>query len=246
MLVTHVVLTPDKCLSGIPSAWTQLAHLCGYSLSYLSLPVSLESLLRMKADTAEVDEFTFSQGTSDQESNGSGSYYIKQEPWGHGVRTEHDNTGQDTHLENPSKHLECGVRVPWNHTPMLQVSSGVSMRRMRKLEGFMLLKMKRPSELSVHLVAVCAHTRPLRARGQPELCLGHGYLGIHFCTTSRRCSVGFPLLSEQPDEWITKPTLFRQKWVVLQVDTSLSSLCQNLGHAQRPVETVTTIYWARS
>uniref|UniRef100_A0A7N6FB18 FCS-type domain-containing protein n=1 Tax=Anabas testudineus TaxID=64144 RepID=A0A7N6FB18_ANATE len=28
----------------------------------------------------EVDEFTFSQGTSDQESNGSGSYYIKQEP----------------------------------------------------------------------------------------------------------------------------------------------------------------------
>ncbi|XP_008287588.1 MBT domain-containing protein 1 isoform X1 [Stegastes partitus] len=39
-----------------------------------------ESLLRMKEETAEVDEFTFSQGTSDQESNGSGSYYIKQEP----------------------------------------------------------------------------------------------------------------------------------------------------------------------
>lgn len=34
----------------------------------------------MKEETAEVDEFTFSQGTSDQESNGSGSYYIKQEP----------------------------------------------------------------------------------------------------------------------------------------------------------------------
>ncbi|KAA8581046.1 hypothetical protein FQN60_002627 [Etheostoma spectabile] len=39
-----------------------------------------ESLLRMKEETAEMDEFTFSQGTSDQESNGSGSYYIKQEP----------------------------------------------------------------------------------------------------------------------------------------------------------------------
>ncbi|KAK1906114.1 MBT domain containing protein 1 [Dissostichus eleginoides] len=39
-----------------------------------------EPLLRMKEDPAEVDEFTFSQGTSDQESNGSGSYYIKQEP----------------------------------------------------------------------------------------------------------------------------------------------------------------------
>uniref|UniRef100_G3PR84 Mbt domain containing 1 n=1 Tax=Gasterosteus aculeatus aculeatus TaxID=481459 RepID=G3PR84_GASAC len=38
------------------------------------------SLLRMKEESAEVDEFTFSQGTSDQESNGSGSYYIKQEP----------------------------------------------------------------------------------------------------------------------------------------------------------------------
>ncbi|KAI4802728.1 hypothetical protein KUCAC02_006306 [Chaenocephalus aceratus] len=33
-----------------------------------------------QVDPAEVDEFTFSQGTSDQESNGSGSYYIKQEP----------------------------------------------------------------------------------------------------------------------------------------------------------------------
>lgn len=43
-------------------------------------PPSIESLLRMKEETAEVDEFTFSQGTSDQESNGSGSYYIKQEP----------------------------------------------------------------------------------------------------------------------------------------------------------------------
>uniref|UniRef100_A0A8D3CGA0 FCS-type domain-containing protein n=1 Tax=Scophthalmus maximus TaxID=52904 RepID=A0A8D3CGA0_SCOMX len=39
-----------------------------------------KSLLRMKEEAADVDEFTFSQGTSDQESNGSGSYYIKQEP----------------------------------------------------------------------------------------------------------------------------------------------------------------------
>ncbi|XP_047234112.1 MBT domain-containing protein 1 [Girardinichthys multiradiatus] len=39
-----------------------------------------KSLLRMKEDTGDVDEFTFTQGTSDQESNGSGSYYIKQEP----------------------------------------------------------------------------------------------------------------------------------------------------------------------
>ncbi|KAM4715702.1 MBT domain-containing protein 1 isoform 2-T2 [Anableps anableps] len=39
-----------------------------------------KSLLRMKEDTADVDEFTFMHGTSDQESNGSGSYYIKQEP----------------------------------------------------------------------------------------------------------------------------------------------------------------------
>ncbi|TSK14847.1 MBT domain-containing protein 1 [Bagarius yarrelli] len=36
--------------------------------------------LQIKEETPEVDEFTFSQGTSDQESNGSGSYYIKQEP----------------------------------------------------------------------------------------------------------------------------------------------------------------------
>uniref|UniRef100_A0A673Z5T8 Mbt domain containing 1 n=1 Tax=Salmo trutta TaxID=8032 RepID=A0A673Z5T8_SALTR len=39
-----------------------------------------KSLLRLKEEQAEVDEFTFSQGVSDQESNGSGSYYIKQEP----------------------------------------------------------------------------------------------------------------------------------------------------------------------
>lgn len=41
--------------------------------------------MRMKEETAELDEFTFSQGTSDQESNGSGSYYIKQEPWNVGT-----------------------------------------------------------------------------------------------------------------------------------------------------------------
>lgn len=45
-----------------------------------SLSLTLESLLRLKEEQAEVDEFTFSQGVSDQESNGSGSYYIKQEP----------------------------------------------------------------------------------------------------------------------------------------------------------------------
>lgn len=45
-----------------------------------SLSCSPESLLRLKEEPAEVDEFTFSQGISDQESNGSGSYYIKQEP----------------------------------------------------------------------------------------------------------------------------------------------------------------------
>ncbi|XP_038133712.1 MBT domain-containing protein 1 isoform X1 [Cyprinodon tularosa] len=40
-----------------------------------------ESLLRTKEDLmADVDELTFAHGTSDQESNGSGSYYIKQEP----------------------------------------------------------------------------------------------------------------------------------------------------------------------
>lgn len=49
-------------------------------ISCPSLSPHVESLLRMKDETAEVDEFTFSQGTSDQESNGSGSYYIKQEP----------------------------------------------------------------------------------------------------------------------------------------------------------------------
>lgn len=60
----------------------------------------------MKEETAEVDEFTFSQGTSDQESNGSGSYYIKQEPWGHDVRTEQDELGRDLLLENPREDWE--------------------------------------------------------------------------------------------------------------------------------------------
>lgn len=46
--------------------------------SFFSLPA--ESVLRLKEETADVDEFTFTQGTSDQESNGSGSFYIKQEP----------------------------------------------------------------------------------------------------------------------------------------------------------------------
>lgn len=61
------------------------AHLC---FSRVSVRPA-ESFLRMKEETAEVDEFTFSQGASDQESNGSGSYYIKQEHWGglEGART---------------------------------------------------------------------------------------------------------------------------------------------------------------
>ncbi|XP_061085777.1 MBT domain-containing protein 1 isoform X3 [Conger conger] len=43
---------------------------------------SLKSVasLQLKEEAPEVDEFSFSQGVSDQESNGSGSYYIKQEP----------------------------------------------------------------------------------------------------------------------------------------------------------------------
>ncbi|XP_069050556.1 MBT domain-containing protein 1 isoform X7 [Lepisosteus oculatus] len=36
--------------------------------------------MQLKEENLEGDEFTFSQGVSDQESNGSGSYYIKQEP----------------------------------------------------------------------------------------------------------------------------------------------------------------------
>jgi len=39
-----------------------------------------EASLQLKEETPEIDEFTFSQGISDQESNGSGSYYIRQEP----------------------------------------------------------------------------------------------------------------------------------------------------------------------
>lgn len=87
MLVMHVELTltagtktkappvfSSKCMN------TTGSSLLLFSLSYLSLSLCVDSLLRMKEETAEVDEFTFSQGTSDQESNGSGSYYIKQEP----------------------------------------------------------------------------------------------------------------------------------------------------------------------
>lgn len=63
-----------------PHDRTSLISVAILSLSYLPLSLSLESLLRLKEETSEVDEFTFSQGVSDQESNGSGSYYIKQEP----------------------------------------------------------------------------------------------------------------------------------------------------------------------
>ncbi|RXM36807.1 MBT domain-containing protein 1 [Acipenser ruthenus] len=38
------------------------------------------SSLQIKEELLDGDEFTFLQGVSDQESNGSGSYYIKQEP----------------------------------------------------------------------------------------------------------------------------------------------------------------------
>ncbi|KAJ8246440.1 hypothetical protein GJAV_G00267820 [Gymnothorax javanicus] len=46
------------------------------------LSPSLKSVasLQLKEEAPEADEFCFSQGISDQESNGSGSYYIKQEP----------------------------------------------------------------------------------------------------------------------------------------------------------------------
>lgn len=66
----------DRGSSGFEHNWLMFAAV----LSLICLPMSVDSLLRMKEEAAEVDEFTFSQGTSDQESNGSGSYYIKQEP----------------------------------------------------------------------------------------------------------------------------------------------------------------------
>lgn len=37
--------------------------------------------LQLKEELLDGEEYNFLQGTSDQESNGSASYYIKQEPW---------------------------------------------------------------------------------------------------------------------------------------------------------------------
>lgn len=38
--------------------------------------------LQLKEELLDGEEYSFLQGASDQESNGSASYYIKQEPWG--------------------------------------------------------------------------------------------------------------------------------------------------------------------
>lgn len=38
--------------------------------------------LQLKEELLDGEEYSFLQGVSDQESNGSASYYIKQEPWG--------------------------------------------------------------------------------------------------------------------------------------------------------------------
>uniref|UniRef100_A0A6Q2WZ63 FCS-type domain-containing protein n=1 Tax=Esox lucius TaxID=8010 RepID=A0A6Q2WZ63_ESOLU len=70
-----------------PVGWCQLT---GYLLQPPAQAVSKtncyrsflidESMLRPKEEPAEVDDFPFSLGISDQESNGSASLYIKQEP----------------------------------------------------------------------------------------------------------------------------------------------------------------------
>ncbi|MGH0132008.1 UNVERIFIED_CONTAM: hypothetical protein FKN15_078310 [Acipenser sinensis] len=57
-----------------PAGWCQLT---GYQLQP---PAAQTSSLQIKEELLDGDEFTFLQGVSDQESNGSGSYYIKQEP----------------------------------------------------------------------------------------------------------------------------------------------------------------------
>ncbi|MGH0127678.1 UNVERIFIED_CONTAM: hypothetical protein FKN15_009562 [Acipenser sinensis] len=57
-----------------PAGWCQLT---GYQLQP---PAAQTSSLQIKEELLDGDEFTFLQGASDQESNGSGSYYIKQEP----------------------------------------------------------------------------------------------------------------------------------------------------------------------
>ncbi|XP_037547477.1 MBT domain-containing protein 1 [Nematolebias whitei] len=76
-------LVYEESQDGLDDFWchmySPLIHNIGWSRSIGHRFKRSESLLRMKEETAEVDEFTFSQGASDQESNGSGSYYIKQE-----------------------------------------------------------------------------------------------------------------------------------------------------------------------
>lgn len=71
-----LTLTPRAKTKALPVVYEVYKQNC----LYLSLSPCVECLLRMKDDAAELDGFNFSQGTSDQESNGSGSYYIKQEP----------------------------------------------------------------------------------------------------------------------------------------------------------------------
>ncbi|XP_042305403.1 MBT domain-containing protein 1 isoform X12 [Sceloporus undulatus] len=57
-----------------PVGWCQLT---GYQLQPPASPISS---LQLKEELLDGEEYTFLQGASDQESNGSASYYIKQEP----------------------------------------------------------------------------------------------------------------------------------------------------------------------
>lgn len=117
-------------------------------ISYPSLSPHVESLLRMKDETAEVDEFTFSQGTSDQESNGSGSYYIKQEPWGHKVRREWDELVLDPSSGKTAVRISnLGSQITLGPKP--QAFYGVSTRDGHEEEGVILIFLKNPEENNV-------------------------------------------------------------------------------------------------
>uniref|UniRef100_A0A8C1KM65 Mbt domain containing 1 n=1 Tax=Cyprinus carpio TaxID=7962 RepID=A0A8C1KM65_CYPCA len=59
-----------------PVGWCQLT---AQKILILEASNCFIARLFLKEETPEMDEFTFSQGISDQESNGSGSYYIRQE-----------------------------------------------------------------------------------------------------------------------------------------------------------------------
>lgn len=97
----------------------------------------------MKEDVADVDEFSFSQGTSDQESNGSGSYYIKQEPWGHKVGMYSDKLFREGPVRIGT--IELSVR------PMPRAFYGIRMRR-----GLLILLMGKmwPHNLSIFTTEV--------------------------------------------------------------------------------------------